>query len=400
MKTNKPIYRLDNPIKHYIWGDKMMLPNLLQQENTAQQPWAELWMGTHPAGESLVIEADKKRTLKELVASDAPYFLGDDALKLFGADLPFLYKVLAIDAPLSLQVHPSKVQAEAGFAHENAAGIALDDPKRSYQDANHKTELICAYDDNVWALVGFQPYSDIISNLRKLQHSTIDSQLKDFEQSPSASTWCAFLKKLLMLEETTKVEIITKALQLATTSSSPNYRWLATLCRRYPTDMAALAPLYMNVVHLPKGKALFVQAGTLHAYLSGCGIEIMALSDNVVRFGLTPKYIDMASLESIVQFSPTSVELVEASPTTGNFETTCSEFLLRRVQLELQKPYLLPAANAAQILLCMSGKLDIIDNTQTVVLSLQQGDSIFIPYSAGDYTFSGSADIFIATTPS
>src|SRR5205823_3316397 len=69
--------------------------------------------------------------------------------------LPFLLKVLAAEAPLSIQAHPTLEEAQAGFADENARGIAIGTPNRNYADANHKPELICALTD-LEALHGFR----------------------------------------------------------------------------------------------------------------------------------------------------------------------------------------------------------------------------------------------------
>ena len=41
---------------------------------------------------------------------------------------------------------------------------------------------------------------------------------------------------------------------------------------------------------------MYLPAGNVHAYLHGLGVEVMASSDNVLRGGLTPKFVDVPEL--------------------------------------------------------------------------------------------------------
>ena len=58
--------------------------------------------------------------------------------------LPFLLKVLSAAQALSIQVHPSRAQAQAGFLAENERGLAPGDPARNYVDDWPKPELLYA----------------------------------------------------------------------------------------------------------------------------------------------------------------------------------------------------------------------------------------------------------------
>ena len=68
---------------------------------------------------------------------------------------------------LSIQVHPTKVQAAAGFARENAAGIGLDAAERNNKGENHKPEMAVALTD-FWMPHGFRPLDQIADALRKV----------------------------------------------------------------------------------------------------------------------------------------------------------------------------------------------------------------------------------------
>lgn len=401
MQQNKPLYYLNNSIKAYNWGHLTVLPELLGYENTDNTPQAELWLGMHPEGMSKVLQGDVLRDLSELIDQNKASFLGDKALEKFGAHLPFLFKVLAINEPLSLQVHPNKQQAEAGFAHENSAGLVMTDAKRCYKDANHKTELLCAWSDDVWALCGFRPYAEIHAEFSQLGSAPLAPLVETLGANLNAEGLKEFIRTLLTLPKETVTPIMQDVLTYSAAQKSEPYRWLEKLQAMYPADMASLAPLYMNVVHVPKGKAIFVENGVLHAYLQGMGVEIMSMSDNVVRLGLTPKYVDIASLDTIVSFKPTTVQFSETTAPHFNFTTPCDEFDLAHHSINASHHYALPAHNPAQIVLCVEGSLTIFnsESASEPAYTLSQGQSFFVPFNAGSYLFKGSGELFIASTP-
>ncbi|PLW74234.1 mannose-6-phosphate isomerase, class I, partial [Streptomyces sp. DJ] len=135
--------RLTNTVRPYAWGSVTAIPELLGTEPTGE-PQAEMWMGAHPGAPSLLDRGAGPVSLADVVASDPEAELGAATAGRFGPRLPFLLKILAADAPLSLQVHPDLQQARAGFAEENERGVPPDAPHRNYKDAGHKPELLCA----------------------------------------------------------------------------------------------------------------------------------------------------------------------------------------------------------------------------------------------------------------
>lgn len=105
---------LDCAIQKYEWGklgsDSLVArcyrnvhPDFTIEENA---PYAELWMGTHPNGPSLIRETGQK--LSDVIAKN-PNYLGGKVREVFGDDLPYLFKVLSVNKALSIQVHPAKV---------------------------------------------------------------------------------------------------------------------------------------------------------------------------------------------------------------------------------------------------------------------------------------------------
>ena len=159
------LLKLDNPIQHYAWGSKTALARL-QGRPPAAEPEAELWLGAHPQTPSAVTVAGRRVSLERLIAERPAAALGAVAQR-FGGALPFLLKVLAVGEPLSIQAHPTRQQAAAGFAREQAAGLAVDAPQRSYRDRNHKPEVVVALEPCA-LLSGFRSYATVARRLQAL----------------------------------------------------------------------------------------------------------------------------------------------------------------------------------------------------------------------------------------
>src|SRR5690348_6046352 len=123
------MWPLTSTVRAYPWGSRTVIPELLGQPAPSEHPQAELWMGAHPDNPSRLPDG---RGLDAAIAAEPQRLLGEAVAERFGARLPFLMKVLAAEGNLSLQAHPATEQAEAGFAAEEAAGVAKDDPTRTF----------------------------------------------------------------------------------------------------------------------------------------------------------------------------------------------------------------------------------------------------------------------------
>src|SRR6202795_1927120 len=151
-------------IQPYAWGSRHAIAELQGRPVPAPGPEAELWMGAHPSAPSGV----GWTTLDEAIAVAPERALGADGGGGCGARLPFLLKVLSAEKALSIQVHPSRAQAEAGYAAENARGLAADDPARNYVDDWPKPELLYALTPFEVA-AGLRTPSDAAALLRALE---------------------------------------------------------------------------------------------------------------------------------------------------------------------------------------------------------------------------------------
>ncbi|KUN06727.1 mannose-6-phosphate isomerase [Streptomyces yokosukanensis] len=378
--------RLDNTVRPYAWGSPTAIPHLLGVEPTGE-PQAEMWMGAHPGAPSRT----ERGTLVEVVDANPEAELGKAAVAKFGPHLPFLLKILAAGAPLSLQVHPDLEQAKEGYADEERRGIPVDAPHRNYKDANHKPELICALTE-FDGLCGFR---DPVQAADLLAGLGVD-RLKPYVDLLHAHPEDAALREVLTAILTADPEEMAGTVAEATAAATRlggDYAPYADLAHHYPGDPGVIAAMLLNHVRLQPGEALFLGAGIPHAYLNGLGVEIMANSDNVLRCGLTPKHVDVPELLRVVRFeaSDPGVLRPEASPDGEEvYDTPIDEFRLSR--------YVLPEGGTAhdltldtpQILLCTAGAVHAGE------YELSPGQSVFVPADE-KAEISGAGTVFRAT---
>ncbi|MBI9099551.1 MAG: mannose-6-phosphate isomerase, class I [Spirochaetaceae bacterium] len=390
---------MKNIIHDYAWGSVDAIPRLLGYDNREKKPQAELWMGSHHRGASLLIRDEGTISLSTYINNNRKDALGEKIADLYG-DLPFLFKVLAAGNPLSIQVHPGKKQAEEGYARENKLNVPLDAYNRNYKDNNHKPELICALTPFL-AMRGFRTFDRILGNFQKAGLRSFMGEIETFSENCNAEGLKEFFNSIMLLHGERKQSFIKELVKAAETLDSDIFNCVLKLYDKYPQDVAIAAPLYLNLVKLEPGQALYLSAGVLHAYLDGMGIELMASSDNVLRGGLTSKYIDRNELIRVLDFSGSDPQIIEAETVNQNistYRTPFKEFELTRVGLDENSIYKISEKNTVQILFVTQGVVSFI-NEMGETLSVVKGESVFVPYGAGPWTASGKALMFRAAVP-
>ncbi len=392
---------LDNPVMPYPWGSYTAIAGLLGQPSPSPDPQAELWMGAHPKAPSRVLRSSGPQSMLSLFDEDAPGLMGSQMAERFAGRLPFLFKVLAAETPLSIQAHPDKQQAEEGFKREQGQGIPIDAPHRSYRDDNHKPEILCAVTP-FWGLMGFRGYEDCLDRLRRLNCPSMRDELDAFARSHDSAGLRRFFVSLLTMEEARKQAVIREAVEGAGKGprASAEADWLLAIHTHYPSDIGILAPMMLNLVKLEPGQAMFMKAGELHAYLKGVGIELMANSDNVLRGGLTPKHIDIPELLKVLSFEPSGVARLEPAPNERGeriYTTPSREFLL--TALDLHGTYAGDRDRSAEIWIVMEGEGTAINTAAGQSVALSKGVSFLVPASVPEYRLSGRARLFRASIP-
>lgn len=373
---------MQNPIQGYDWGSHDSLTTLFGIANPEGKPQAELWMGAHPNGCSDVELAGQTQKLSTLIERAPAAVLGEATLARFGS-LPFLFKVLCAEKALSIQVHPSKAQAEAGFAKEEATGIDIKASNRNYKDPNHKPELVFALTP-YQAMNGFRAIPAILELFERVNLAAIADLTAALAASQNEAGLQHFFHQLLVLEGARKEEALAGLLTYAAAhQDEETFALITSLAAQYPGDVGLFSPLLLNVVTLQPGQAMFLDACTPHAYVRGTGLEIMANSDNVLRAGLTPKYIDVAELLDCTRCLAKPDDQILLAPhvegAVQHFEVPVPDFTF---SVYPAGEHQLTTASA-EILFAIDATVLLKRGDET--LRLEKGQSVFIPAATGSY---------------
>lgn len=391
--------RVNGYPQHYEWGSRTLIPRFLGEPDSPI-PVAELWFGSHPLGPAA---AGNGQNLRDLIEEDPRQTLGPSTQYAFGNTLPFMMKLIAPAAPLSLQVHPRKSQAQSGYLREDAADIPLGAPHRIYRDANHKPELLYAIEEFV-ALVGFTVRRQARTNLegldsplagklsRRLLRATgrgvrpVVSWLLDPEYGPNGNEITEFARDC------------ENRLNSGQSPCPAVDQTVANLAAAHPQDPGIAVAFLMNPVALKPGEAIFVPPGTLHSYQSGLGLELMANSDNVIRAGLTPKHIDREHLVEIGNFNAVPpIRVAPEHPLTqiSRFYVPVEDFELTVVTLENET---VPVGGTGpRLAICIDGEISIM--TREREITLKRGECVFVPDAEGPTITSGTGTLAQCSAP-
>ncbi|MDR1393952.1 MAG: mannose-6-phosphate isomerase, class I [Bifidobacteriaceae bacterium] len=388
------MFQLDHVVRDYPWGSVDQIPRLLGFEGDGQ-PVAEIWLGAHRLASATVArgEDDAGASLRDIISRDPVAACGPSA----PPELPYLLKVLGVADPLSLQVHPGAEQARAGFAREEAAGIDLSSPERTYKDPWPKSEM-------VYALESF----DMLAGLRSLDaigrilapltaSSSLAGAMAEALAVGGRDGLRAALTVALMSDEASPdgvTELVAACRrQLAVPGDDPGpYAAPVALARRYPTDRALAVVLMMNHISLAPGEALFVPPGSLHTYLRGLAVELMSPSDNVLRAGFTSKYVDPLSVVATVDLAA-SGPLRPAVTRHDGVRLIRPPAVYQLADIRVSGRSEVPLGGP-RVALVLEGEATAF--TALGSLHLERGQSLFAMASEGDLTLRGKGRVIAA----
>lgn len=390
--------QLHGTVMNYAWGTSDAIPAILGEQPSGS-PVAEYWLGAHASSPSTLDGG----TLPQLIGSD-PDVLGGASREAFGDQLSFLLKILSAGSPLSLQAHPNRQQAEVGFARENEAGLALDDPVRSYKDSWPKPEIIVALSP-FEALYGFrEPLLTAVLFAGLGLGDRLDAVIGPLTHRTGSAALAEVFLDVLSLDDERRQLLDEVAAAAVNHVDDPGElglfaRTIVDLDEKFPGDPGLLGALLMNRLTLQPGEALFVDAGVMHAYLSGTGIEVMGNSDNVIRGGLTAKHIDVEGLLQVVDFTPWTPDVIhpiEVAPGVWSYGARCPEFEVWKLTVAPGTPVTLPGDGSARVALLTAGHVEFAGTSGT--LNLHQGQSAFVAADEAAVVLTGDADIYVAAS--
>ncbi|XP_045449253.1 mannose-6-phosphate isomerase [Melitaea cinxia] len=374
-------------VQNYEWGKlglESAVAKLLSNGNPnikidPEKPYAELWIGTHPNGPSLIVERD---ILLSEYLKDNQDAVGPDVKRKFGVTVPFLLKILSVRKALSIQAHPKKDHAEE--LHKNFPEM--------YKDANHKPELAIALTP-FEALCGFRPVKQIKEFLKKVPElAQILNQdiLNCFLNDESGNE--KLLKEVFHSLMSCDKNVIALSLENflsrmdkkdAETQTSLLYPLVKRLHDNYPGDVGCWAQYFMNFITLSPGQAVFLKPNLPHAYLSGDCVECMACSDNVVRAGLTPKYIDVPTLVEMLDYKSYKPDELLFNPQLEN-ENSCiwrppvPDFAVVKIKVESGDSYNTRVRPSPSVIIITGGSGEACD---TEPISIRPGVVLFLKAS-------------------
>jgi len=353
-------FKLKCPVQTYAWG-KIGMESLVAQLKTGdvdqEKPYAELWMGTHH-------KAPAETTSGELLS------------KVINQDLPYLFKVLSVNKALSIQAHPTKQLAEKLHAARPEV----------YKDPNHKPEMTIALTP-FEAMCGFRPSTEISKHLQtysQISELVGEDLVNSFIHVATSGTEEAIkssLKNLfsaVMKADATKVAEKVQSLVASIDKSKitkDNIQersmcmeaLILRLQEQFPNDVGVFAPLFLNLVRLQPGEAMFLSAGLPHAYLDGNCLEAMARSDNVVRAGLTPKLRDTPVLCEMLDYSIAVPSVMSPLPnehirTYVPTDDAVQEFVMATAELNAKQKTTFPDVKGYSLILAIEGAGKLLGN--------------------------------------
>lgn len=397
-RASPGVVRLACAVQHYAWGGFQFIPSLLGQDNDERTPCAELWIGAHLLAPSRAVVEGKEVRLDRLLESAPTEVLGPQVAARYAGRLPFLLKVLDVRAMLSIQAHPTLEQAAAGFARENAAGVPLDAPQRMYRDDNHKPEAHVALTE-FWLLHGFRALEEIGVTLEAVPE--LGQVMPDFTvrlratgAQPTARE--KLLRDLYVTVMTMPQDRVDQVLfplvarlseldrSRTLDKDTPDF-WALRAARDMPLpdgriDRGIFSIYLLNLLHLHPGEGTYQPAGTLHAYLEGTNVELMANSDNVLRGGLTPKSVDTGELLRIVSYTdghPSVLRGREVDHGERVYETPAEEFVLERLELGPNGSLRAGAGHGVECLITIEGSARLVSGERQ--LGLDRGRAVLAP---------------------
>jgi mannose-6-phosphate isomerase len=398
-RGSHPVMRLDGSLRSYAWGSHVTIAALRGRRHPTQRPEAELWFGAHPSGPSELMFDGGSWPLDAVIADAPEASLGRPMTARFGPQLPFLLKLLAIERPLSLQAHPSAEQAATGFRDEDARGVPIDAPERTYRDPWPKPELLCALSD-LDALAGFRDPVATRALLEDLDVPELGWLVEDLGMR-GAEALADAVARLLRWPAGERLGLVDSVRERAEVVARADgrhaavARWLVVLGNDYPADPGVAVAALLNLIRLRPGDAIHLPAGNLHAYLRGTAVEVMAASDNVLRGGLTVKHVDVDGLLGVLDTDPLTRPRVPPVPIPGgqSYPTPAEHFALARLVpgehgLELDR-------RGPEILLTVGGAASVVADGLTVELT--SGQAAFVPADARTVSVRGEGPVFRAT---
>ena len=408
MSLQHKLYKLNGKVQNYAWGGYSFIPHLLNVTNSEHKPFAEYWMGAHPSASSTLETEEGSVSLNELIHKNPDNIITEQVFNRFG-ELPYLFKILDVHEMLSIQVHPTKPEAEKGFDAEEAAGVPITASNRNYKDRNHKPEVMVALSEEFWLLHGFKPENELTDTLDKILEFNVFRAL--FKKEGYKGLYQFVMEMPQSEVDSLLLPLVKKEIRRKVNNElskdMPGW-WIAKLFEtNEPStnlDKGIFSIYFFNIVRIGKGEAIFQGAGIPHAYLEGQNAELMANSDNVLRGGLTPKHVDVPELlkHTLFQGIHPNVMKGKALGAFGsmekNYPCPVPDFGINKIELNPDNRYS-AIATSFEIIIATEGGV-VVNGSDDQNLKIKTGEVFAVlPGESYSIVSSGHSILFKAFVP-
>ncbi|MCB1167438.1 MAG: mannose-6-phosphate isomerase, class I [Leptospiraceae bacterium] len=377
MTEGSAFYPVFPALKDYSWGSNDpdgAIGDILRKNTEGEippGPYAELWYGDHPSGPSLLPDGSN---LREQIEREKGHILGSEFAD--GGKLPYLLKILESQSPLSIQAHPDLDLARR--LHDS-------DPDH-YPDANHKPEIAICLRPGFGAMAGFRSANELIAQLK--QYPELNDVLPGLQAASNGNARDALKSAFAALYRMpgNSLAAISQKLYQRIQKSPQEGRtgteiYFLRFCDLYGfEDPGVFSIFLMNLVQFRPGESLFMGAREPHAYLQGSIIECMACSDNVVRGGLTSKFVDVDTLVEMLHYRMGPPDRIEPQHIGGTvrYVPPVSDFQVWTADFDRDSnPLQLPLEIFPAMAVSLSGQVEIQQAQNS--FSLQPGRAVLLP---------------------
>ncbi len=372
-------FKLKGKVQNYAWGGTEFIPHWLGIKNDEKKPFAEYWMGAHASAPSTIIINETEYYLDKLIKEQPGKFIGQQTQNEFG-ELPYLFKILDVKDMLSIQVHPTKKEAEKGFEEEERKGIDIKDSKRNYKDKNHKPEVMVALSE-FWLLHGFLMKEKLHNVLKTVP------EFDGFNEIFLEKDYKGLYEYVMTIPQHEADNLLSKLVERELQNKQNNQLtkqdagwWVAKLYQHNKPnenfDRGIFSIYFLNIVKAEPGEAIFQGAGLPHAYLEGQNVELMANSDNVLRGGLTPKHIDVPELIKHIKFEGIEPNVMKGKHVNDEVNYACpvKDFGISKIELNENESYK-SQSQSMETIVIIDGEFQIKGSN---LLTAKKGETIAI----------------------
>jgi mannose-6-phosphate isomerase len=325
-------------LQEYAWGVLGGL-NPWLAESAGEVPQAELWFGAHPNGPSPLV--GREGTLRDVVDP---------------AQVPLLVKLLAASKPLSIQIHPKADLARKLFATQDPNHPLLPDDRA-------KIEMLVAIDE--FEVFAGTRHPEVAARLL----AAADPRLVPIADQLLREGFTAAVTAVMALPREQIPELCDAVLRTAAAQGLPAaaVAGLHTAAESFPGDPGVLIAVLLDHDVLMAGEAVYLPAGSPHAYIRGFGLEVMTASDNVLRLGMTPKRIALAEALAAVDPDVRPQRLGDPGPVSGttDYRPTSAPFEAMAVRAASAQV----AGGSYRLAIAVVGPVRVDCGTERVVLA-------------------------------